>query len=188
MRAHHRPEPPKIYDAPLLWLPQGGGQLGRRAGVGAEGTVGALGGKPLHLSYGRCKAFVLLRQDGDGASQGGGGGPGADVPVRLVPRAVQPEGHDLYVCGLRGWQTAAQKDGCLQRVRYTGKPFPFPVGHHVEPDGVRLTFDQPLDAKSVGRPVAVQGRPVELPLERRTTARRTGRWPSRTRWGSTRCR
>ena len=28
-------------------------------------------------------------------------------------------------------------------MRYTGKPFPFPVGYHVEPDGVKLTFDQP---------------------------------------------
>ena len=52
-------------------------------------------------------------------------------------------------CGLNGWQTAAKEDGCLQRVRYTGKPFPFPVGYHVEPDGVKLTFDHPLDPKSV---------------------------------------
>jgi hypothetical protein len=28
----------------------------------------------------------------------------------------------LYVCGLRGWQTAGVMDACLQRVRNTGKP------------------------------------------------------------------
>ena len=27
----------------------------------------------------------------------------------------------LYVCGLKGWQTRATKDGIFQRVRYTGK-------------------------------------------------------------------
>jgi hypothetical protein len=51
----------------------------------------------------------------------------------------------LYVSGLRGWQTAAVKDGSFQRARWTGLAMPGPVGFEVEKDGVRLTFDQPLD-------------------------------------------
>jgi hypothetical protein len=58
-----------------------------------------------------------------------------------------PDGN-LYVCGLNGWQTAAQKDGCLQRVRYTGKPLTVPVGMSVHTDGVRLTFAEELDPKT----------------------------------------
>jgi hypothetical protein len=55
----------------------------------------------------------------------------------------------LYVCGLNGWQTAAQADGCLQRVRYTGKPLDVPVKMAVEGNAIRLTFSRALDAKSV---------------------------------------
>ena len=33
-----------------------------------------------------------------------------------------PHDGQLYVSGLKGWASAAVDDGCLQRVRYTGKP------------------------------------------------------------------
>jgi len=58
-----------------------------------------------------------------------------------------PDGH-LYVCGLNGWQTAARRDGCLQRVRWTGKPLNVPVGLSVHENGVRLTFAEELDPKT----------------------------------------
>ncbi len=57
---------------------------------------------------------------------------------------------NLYVVGLRGWQTAARRDGCLQRVRYTGKPFHVPLALAVEKEGVRLTFAEKLDPKTAG--------------------------------------
>src|SRR5262249_33617988 len=56
------------------------------------------------------------------------------------------DGH-LYVSGLDGWQTAAIKDGCLQRVRYTGKPAALPVGLNVHSDGIRLSFSQQIAKK-----------------------------------------
>jgi len=58
------------------------------------------------------------------------------------------DGH-LYACGLNGWQTAAKADGCLQRLRYTGAPMHAVVGMKVTPDGVELTFSEPLDPASV---------------------------------------
>ena len=58
------------------------------------------------------------------------------------------DGH-LYVCGLNGWQTAAQADGCLQRVRYTGKPLGVPVKMAVEGNAIRFTFSRPIEARSV---------------------------------------
>ena len=53
------------------------------------------------------------------------------------------------MCGLNGWQTAARADGCLQRVRATGKPFDLPVALEVKGNTVRLTFSRALDAKAV---------------------------------------
>ena len=52
----------------------------------------------------------------------------------------------LYVAGLRGWQTTAAKDAALQRVRYTGKPVRMPTALKVNADGVAITFTAPLDA------------------------------------------
>ena len=73
MRAHHRNDAAEDLRPAAVLAAARGRQLGRRAGVGAgRTTFGPLAGLPLHLSYGRCKAFVLLRQElGDGLVQGG---------------------------------------------------------------------------------------------------------------------
>jgi type 1 glutamine amidotransferase len=147
MRTHHRSEPPKIYDEPYLWLPkEADNSAGGQVWV-PKGSWGALGGHMLHLSYGRCKAYAIL-PDGDRFQ-----GAAVDLGLTFLSGSARgrfnPKDGHLYVVGLRGWQTAAKKDGSLQRVRYTGKPFPFPVGYAVEPDGVRLTFDQAIDPASV---------------------------------------
>jgi len=53
------------------------------------------------------------------------------------------DGH-MYVAGCTGWQTSAAKDGCLDRVRYTGKAIFLPVAFHVATNGIALTFSQAL--------------------------------------------
>jgi len=159
MRAHHRVTAPKTYDPPLCWLPRevdnsAGGQVWvpkYEPGTSATGGWAAspLAGLPLHLSYGRCKPFVLLRQEcSDGVVQGGVVGLDLRFLSGVCRGRFGPDGH-LYVCGLNGWQTAAQADGCLQRVRNTGKPLDVPVEMVVDGDTVRLKFSRPLDARSV---------------------------------------
>ncbi len=144
MRAHHRAEPPKIYDGPLCWVPREvDNSAGGQVWVPAD-SKWPLAGLPLHLSYGRCKAFVLLRQPFDGGSQGGVWDLGLRFLSGVCRGRFGPDGH-LYVCGLNGWQTCAQADGCLQRVRYTGKPLDVPVKLEVVPDGLKLTFSRQLD-------------------------------------------
>ncbi|MFY9341309.1 MAG: ThuA domain-containing protein [Planctomycetota bacterium] len=147
MRTHHRPVPPATYDEPLLWLPReadnsAGGQLWL-----PEGSFGALGGKMLHLSYGQCKAYAIL-PDGDRFQAAA-----ADVGLNFLSGSararVHPETKAAYVVGLDGWQTAARKDGSLQRVRYSQTGYTFPIGFSVEMDGVTLKFDRPLDPASV---------------------------------------
>lgn len=151
MRAHHRKEPPQTFDPPLCWLPR---EVDNSAGGQVwvpDGTFGPLGGLPLHLSYGRCKAFVLLRQPFDGGSQGGVWDLNLKFLSGVCRGRFDPHGH-LYVCGLNGWQTCAECDGCLQRVRYTGKPLDAPVKMEVVPDGVKLTFSRPLDKATAEDP------------------------------------
>src|SRR5207253_1511628 len=56
------------------------------------------------------------------------------------------------VAGLNGWQTAARRDGCLQRVRATGQPFRTLSGWSTSRTGVKLTFSTPLDRASASDP------------------------------------
>lgn len=145
MRTHHRPVPPTIYDEPFIWLPkEADNSAGGQVWV-PKGQWGALGDHMVHLSYGRCKGYAIL-PDGDRFQ-----GAAVDLGLKFLSGSARarfnPKDGDLYVVGLRGWQTAAQKDGCLQRVHYTGKPYPFPVGYRVEDNSLWLTFDQPIDVK-----------------------------------------
>lgn len=149
MRAAHRDPLPKIYDNPICWLPRevdnsAGGQVWVPAG-----KFGALSGLPLHLSYGRCKLFVLLRETIGDVTQGAV----ADLGLKFLSgtcrgRFHPGDGH-LYVAGLNGWQTAAQADGCLQRVRATGKPLDVPVAVATHPRSIDLTFSRPLTKADV---------------------------------------
>ncbi len=145
LRTHHRPAPPATFDPPLCWLPQeADNSAGGQVWV-PPGRFGPLAGQLLHLSYGRCKLLLLLRQEVDGQPQGGAVDLGLFFLSGVMRGRFHPADGHLYVAGLRGWQTAARRDGCLQRVRYTGRPLKLPLGLSVHTDGLRLTFSQSLD-------------------------------------------
>lgn len=148
MRTHHRQAPPKLYDPPLCWLPR---EMDNSAGGQVwlpKDSFGPLGGRMVHLSYGRCKAMLVLREQIGDTVQGGV----VDLGWRFLSGAARarfhPKDGHLYVVGLNGWQTAAARDGSLQRVRYTKQPVILPIDLKVHADGIRLTFTQKLDAKS----------------------------------------
>ena len=148
MRAHHREVPPKTYDEPLLWLPR---QVDNSAGGQVwipEGKWGPLGGKMLHLSYGKCRMLLVLDEVVGGVRQAGAVDLGLQFLSGIARGRFHPDDGHLYLVGLNGWQTAAKREGCLQRVRYTGKKFLQPVGLNVLADGVKLTFAEPLDRKT----------------------------------------
>jgi hypothetical protein len=145
LRAHHRSVAPASYDPPLLWLPHdidnsAGGQVwvsGDRFGLPA--------GQLLHLSYGQCKLFLVMRQEVKGVAQGGAVDLGLFFLSGVMRGRFNPRDGQLYVCGLRGWQNAARADGCLQRVRYTGGPIDQPATLAVEAGGIRVGFRTAVD-------------------------------------------
>ena len=152
MRAHHRAIPPKIYDPPLLWLPK---EVDNSAGGQVwvpHDRFGLPKGQLLHLSYGRCKLFALLIQKVDGLPQAGAVDLGVVFLSGSARGRFHPDDGHLYVTGLNGWQTAARRDGCLQRVRYTGRPLAIPIGLTVMTEGIRLDFAQRLDPQSASDP------------------------------------
>ena len=57
-----------------------------------------------------------------------------------------PHDGQLYLAGLRVWQSNGARYGAFHRVRYTGKPAHMPIELNVEKTGIRITFTNPLDA------------------------------------------
>ena len=142
----------KTYDPPICWIPY---ELDNSTG----GQVFATGGKwgPLHdrmlsTSYGKCKLFEVMSETVDGMPQGATVRLPLDFASGIMRGRMNPIDGQLYVCGLKGWQTSAIRDGCLQRVRYTGKPFYLPQSVHVRKDGIEIGFTCPLDAHSAEDP------------------------------------
>ena len=138
----------KAYDVPLCWIPyeydnSTGGQV-----FVSGGKWGPLEGKMLSTSYGKCKLFEVVWEESEGIIQG------ASIPLPMsfdsgIMRArFSPADGQLYVCGIKGWQTSAARDGCLQRVRYTGAQVCLPTDLHVRHDELAITFGCPLDPKT----------------------------------------
>ncbi len=144
MGLDHRTTAPAMYDPPLCWLPfavdnSAGGQ------VWAGGNFGPLSESLIHLSYGKCRAFQVLRQEVHGTVQGGV----VPLPWKFDSSAmrgrVHPRDGSLWVGGLKGWQTTAARDGALHRIRYTGQPYPTLTGLVAAHDALELHFSAPME-------------------------------------------
>ncbi len=146
------PQRPLGYDPPLCWIPrENDSSSGGQVWVTSD-RWGALAGQMLHLSYGRCQMCLVLREHVGGVAQGGTVKFPLFFESGVMRGRFSPRDGQLYLSGLRGWQCAATKDGCIQRVRYTGKPVDMPVGLHVRRDGLEIKFTRPLDEKSAADP------------------------------------
>ncbi len=141
------------FDPPALWMPRAvctsaGGQcwLPRNDLVDdSEEGWGDLAGAMLHLSYGRCTANLVLTEElhVSGAPRAQGATmplPGVQFEAGVCRGRFFPGTADLWVCGLDGWQTAAVKDGCLQRLRRTDAPLRLPTAVKAHRDGLELRF------------------------------------------------
>lgn len=138
------PERPLGYDPPLCFIPrQIDNSTGGQLWVTSEKWF-PFKGQLLNLSFGMCSTQLVLREKVDGIPQGGT----VALPWRLLSGSFRgrfnPVDGQLYIVGTNGWQTAAQRDGSFQRVRYTGAKVHLPIAFNVLSNGIRLTFSEPL--------------------------------------------
>jgi glucose/arabinose dehydrogenase len=136
---------PTKRDPPIIWLPM---EVDNSSGCQVwvpDGRWGPFAGRMLHLSYGKSSLFSVMTQEVGDVMQGAV----TRFPLRFATGIMRarfnPADGQLYVCGLRGWQTNGARDGAFQRVRYVGKPVVMAMGYAVTKDGIDLTFSQPLD-------------------------------------------
>jgi hypothetical protein len=149
---HHAPVVPKDYDKPICWIPHGiDNSSGGQVWVTSD-KWGPFQGHLLHLSYGTCSLFHVVMEKVGGQMQGGVVRFPLSFATGIMRARFHPGDGQLYVAGLKGWQTSGAKDGALQRVRYTGKPVRMLHGLRVRPNGLDLTFTDPIDPDSGANP------------------------------------
>ena len=146
----HRTPVPTHYGAHLCWIPYTwDNSCGGHVWVPND-KWGPFNGRMLYLSYGKCTLFGVLQERVGEIAQGGL----FKFPFKFDSGAMRPRFHpidgQLYVGGLKGWQTDGAKDSCFQRVRYTGAPVCLPDELHVTDRGITIGFTSPLDTASAG--------------------------------------
>ncbi len=142
----HTETPPTDYGRHICFLPKdvdnsGGGQAwvtGKDWGM-PEGSL-------LHLSYGTCSLYGVMKEEVNGVPQGGV----FKFPLKFESGTMRarfsPVDKQLWISGLKGWQSSAATDGSLQRVRYTGKAATYPNAVEVKANGIELGFSGALEA------------------------------------------
>jgi cytochrome c2/glucose/arabinose dehydrogenase len=148
MPSHHREVAPETMDPPLCWIPRPvDNSSGGQTWVTSD-RWGPLEGALLHFSFGRCRMMVVLRDTVNGQPQGGV----SPLPLQFLSGSMRGRFRDhdgqLYVTGLMGWVTSAVKEGCFQRVRYTGRPAHLPRELQAHENGLLIRFTDPLEKES----------------------------------------
>ncbi len=139
---------PEGYDQPVCWLPMNmDNSSGGQVWVTSE-KWGPLNDRLLFMSYGKCTLFEVMFHDVGAAKQAAM----VQLPLKfnsgIMRGRFNPKDGQLYLCGLKGWQSSATRDGGFYRVRYTGKAAQLPVAFKATTEGLAVTFSQPLDPKS----------------------------------------
>jgi hypothetical protein len=145
---------PTSFEQPIFWLPMNkdnssGGEA--FAPAGDKWGPGA-GGHMVHLSYGMSSIFLCSTEMVDGVMQGAAVPMGLKFESSAMRARFSPADGQLYLCGLKGWQTNAGRDGALHRVRYTGKPVELPTEFHARANGIEIGCPTALDKKVAADP------------------------------------
>ena len=137
---------------PLAWLPKGVDNSGGGQVWVTTDRWGPFTGELLHMSYGQSSLYLVLKENKNGQMQGGV----VKFPLKFTSSAMRARVNNrdgqVYVAGLKGWQSNAAKEGGFDRVRYTGKPVFMPSGLKVKPNGIELGFTQKLDPELANDP------------------------------------
>jgi hypothetical protein len=139
---------PTNYDQPICWLPMSmdnssGGQV-----WATSDKWGPLKDHMLFMSYGKGTVFSVMMEEVEGVTQAAMVRFPMKFRTGVMRGRVNPKDGQVYLCGLRGWQTDGSRDGGFYRLRYSGKPAHMPSQFHVKKDGIAITFTEPLDAEA----------------------------------------
>ena len=150
LREKYNGELPEAFDQPFIWMPQ---ELDSSCGGQVwvdDPRFGPLSGRLLHSSFGKGWLYYLSLQEVDDRTQAAIIALPHQWDAGVMRLRVNPADGQLYGTGLSGWQgPAGGKDGCFQRLRYTGKPCRLLDSVAVEHEGIQLHFNFHIDPESI---------------------------------------
>ncbi len=145
------PKDGKPPEPVLMYLPRGEDNsassqvfIPDAVGTTAPHSWAALKGENnlIHLSSGGGSAWLMMRQNVKGRWQAAAVKISGNFDSGPQCARFNPNDGHLYVNGMQGWGTYTPKDGCFQRVRFTGGDKPVPVAFEARDNGVLLRFNQ----------------------------------------------
>ena len=144
----------QVFDTfvqPIIWMPREfdnstGGQL-----VVRDERFGPLNGKLMHASFGKGWIYYHMQERVEGVTQAAAVALPFQFDTGVQRLRVNPADGQVYAVGLTGWDTeATNRDGSLNRIRYTGAPAHLLTETHIRNDGIELGFSFELDRSSAG--------------------------------------
>jgi hypothetical protein len=138
-------ELPDQFDEPMIWMPQ---ELDNSCGGQVwvdDARFGPLSDRLLHSSFGKGWLYHLSLQEVRGQTQASIIALPHQWEAGVMRLRVNPRDGQVYGTGLSGWQgPTGGKDGCLQRLRYTGQQVRMIDRVRVVPGGIEVTMNFPL--------------------------------------------
>jgi hypothetical protein len=140
------PKDGKPPEPVLLYLPRGeDNSASSQAFITGQKWASLKGdGNIIHLSSGGGSAWLVMRQNVKGRWQAAAVKISGNFDSGPQCARFNPNDGHLYVNGMQGWGSYTPKDGCFQRVRFTGGDQPVPVGFEARDNGVLIRFNQPV--------------------------------------------
>ncbi|NQZ59602.1 MAG: hypothetical protein HRT88_19295, partial [Lentisphaeraceae bacterium] len=146
---------------PLVWLPKSVDNSGGGQAWVTSNKWGPLKNQLLHMSYGKSSLYLVLKEMKGEQIQGGvvkfhfkKSGKGDRLTSSAMRARFNKKDGQLYLVGLRGWQTNAAQMGGFDRIRYTGKNLYKAIAMKTNPQGLTLTFSDALDAELANDPTS----------------------------------
>jgi len=134
----------------ILYLPRGIDNSAASKIFLDEPRFGLLGqGSLVGLSYGTGTWYQILRDENEGTPQAALVKLPGDFAAGARDLAINPVDGQLYVVGFDGWGDFSVKEGVIHRIRSTGKASLRPMSWSAEADGIRVTFNMPVDPASL---------------------------------------
>ena len=138
------------YDLPLCFIPRGvDNSPGALAFLPNDDRLGPLAGQIIGTSFGYCQHYLFLREEFENHSQGGVVPLAGDFLSGAHRLQFNSRDGCLYVAGTDGWQSYAQENGSLQRIRYVGGELPLPTAIETHENGFLVRFNCDLDPQSI---------------------------------------
>lgn len=146
----HTPEKPADYSRHISFLPMDVDNSGGAQVWVTSNKWGPFKGRLMHLSYGQATLLLTMSEKVGDVLQGGAVKFPAKFETGVMRARFNEKDGQLYVAGLRGWQTKGSKDAGFYRVRYTGKPVTIQTSIKVTDKGIHIGFTNPVDAETAG--------------------------------------